>query len=82
MNRFTMFATLGLALVVAPRLAFANPLQDKLKAQAQAKAQEKAKVRAQETAQGKAQGKLQGKLQGNPNAHAQEPMQYEGNPQQ
>ena len=78
MNRFTMFATLGLALVVAPRLAFANPLQDKVKAQAQAqaqaKAQEKAKAKAQEKAQGQAQG------QGNPDAHAQEPLQHEENP--
>ena len=74
MNRFTMFATLGLALVVAPRLAFANPLQDKVKAQAQAKAQEKAKAKAQEKAQGRAQE--------NPNAHAQEPMQHEENPQE
>ena len=79
MNRFTMFA--ALALVVVPRLAFANPLQDKVKAQAQAKAQAKAQEKAQAKAQEKTQGKTQGKTQENPDAHAQEPMQHEGNPQ-
>ena len=81
MNHFTMFATLGLVLVVAPRIGVANPLQDKVKAQAQAKAQEKAQAKAQEKVQAKAQGGAQGKIQGNPNAPAQEPMQHEGNPQ-
>ena len=61
MNRVSMFAALGLALVVAPRLASADPtaalkqtVQEKAKAKIQTQAQQKAKAKAQEKAKAKA----------------------------
>ena len=76
MTRVTMFATLGLALVVAPRLAFGDPtaaIKDAVQQKVKAKAQEKAKAKAQEKVQGKTQNS-----QANPDAHGQEPIEYEG----